>query len=357
MISNDKGQDGALNVAETDNVENVPKGFVPTPFPFHFEVNLEIDTLDDRLGWGRGHLADETKQEESAAVILEKVPPGWEIRVPLVLPNELVRVRIFKNFDTYSEADFLEVIKSSPERIKPRCPLAGKCAGCQFQHMKIEHQRRWKTDFVRSGLESQKIRGYTNTVDANFTATAVTTDIDRVVDSNTKINSTSIREILFPTMGTDEIFEYRNKLTPHYEAPVQLGDDEYELEAIGFQQVSCREIIDVEDCPIATPAINVKFREIRASLHEKAKTGVLNNKKKRRRNRRKDNCVGATLLFREADNDSKTGKPVVVTEYKEYMTTTIKNIKFRYMAGNFFVLFGCFTRSNDPFLVCGMIFF
>ena len=321
-----------------------PRGFRPGPFPFHYHLNIVIDTLGE-LGWGRGHIAegddqdiqqpkleganaDEVAKAEEAAkaVDLDKILPGWEIRVPLVLPGELVRVRIFKNFASdkpeevagYSEADLLEILKPSPERIKPKCPLAGSCGGCQFQHMKIDRQREWKTEFVRKGLEAQKIRGYTPPEDASA-------------------KFTNIQEKLFPTAGTDEIFEYRNKITPHYQAPIKMGDDEYELKAIGFQQVTCRDLIDVEECPIATPAINAVYKETRKDLHQQAQKGLLNNKKRRKRGRRSKSVdLGATLLFREADPDPETGKSVVVTEFKEFMTTTVKGIKFRYMAGNFF---------------------
>ena len=315
-----------------------PRGFREGPFPFHYHLNIVIDTLGE-LGWGRGHLADKDDQNTqqpklvgsdaelvaeaeaaASAVDLEKILAGWEVRVPLVLPGELVRVRIFKNFANeetpevagYSEADLVAILRPSPERIKPRCPLAGSCGGCQFQHMAIERQREWKTEYVRKGLEAQNIKDYTPSED-------------------------TIRDKLFPTKGTDEIFEYRNKITPHYQAPVKMGDDEYELKAIGFQQVTCKDIIDVEECPIATPAINAKYKETHQDLYKLAKTGVLNNKKRRKRGRRSKSVdLGATLLFREADPDPDTGKPVVVTEFKEYMTTTVKGIKFRYMAGNFF---------------------
>ena len=346
----------AKRIQSSYSAVNPPRGFRPGPFPFHYHLNIVIDTLGE-LGWGRGHIAEEADQnthqpklegahpleiakaeENAAAVILERVHPSWEVRVPLVLPGELVRVRIFKNFQSedpeqdagYSEADLVEILKSSPERIQPKCPLAGTCGGCQFQHMKIERQRQWKTEFVRKGLEAQNIRGYFPKVtENNFGITN---------DGNRKLaDFTSIREKLFPTTGTNEIFEYRNKITPHYQAPVKMGEDEYELKAIGFQQVTCRDIIDVEECLIATPAINSAYKETRKDLQQQALKGLLNNKKRRKRSRRSKSVdLGATLLFREADPDPITGKPVVVTEFKEFMTTTIRGIKFRYMAGNFF---------------------
>lgn len=216
-------------------------------------------------------------------------------------------------------------MEASKDRIEPKCPLAGKCGGCQFQHMKIEKQREWKTNYVKKGLLEQQIEGY-KTIE-------------------------SIEAKLLPAAGTDEIYEYRSKITPHYEAPVKVGDDEYELEAIGFQHFVQRRVVDVEDCPIATPPINAKYRETRIELHRQAKIGLLNNKKKRKKHRRgKARDCGATLLFRHADDDDD-GNPVVVTENNEYMTTTVKGIKFRYQANNFF-------QNNNyvlPLMVDGVV--
>lgn len=259
------------------------------------------------MGWGTGHVLAQAQQPDG--VTLPEHPDNWQVRVPLVLPGEVARVRIFKNFDHHSESDFLEVVEASEDRIKPRCPLAGTCGGCQFQHMKIETQREWKTDYVRKGLLGQTIAGYTT--------------------------EESIQAILSPATGTDEIYEYRSKLTPHYQAPMKVGDDEYEMQAIGFQQILSRQLIDVVQCPIATPAINEKYRETRTTLHKQAKEGLLNNKKRRKTGRRSKGDAGATLLFRHADDDAE-GNQVVVTDNNEYMTTTVKGIKFRYQAGNFF---------------------
>lgn len=314
----------------------VPLKFVSKPFPYHHIITIQIDSLSD-LGWGIGHLVQTNTKRDGGngdittttvnndETLFSNVPEKWEIRVPLVLPGEIVLGRIFKNLETHSEADLMQVLSPSEDRVEPQCPLAGTCGGCQFQHMRMEKQREWKTDYVRRGIMSQVIEGYTSVV--------------------------VINEKLSPTEGTDEIYHYRNKLTPHYQAPVKMGDDEYELEAIGFQQITSRKLVDVEDCPIATLAINDKFQKTRQSLHDQAKQGLLNNKKKRRKNRRSKNMdMGATLLFRQADDDAD-GNPVVVTDFKEYMTTTIKGIKFRYLAGNFF-------QNNDyvtPLMVDGVL--
>jgi 23S rRNA (uracil1939-C5)-methyltransferase/tRNA (uracil-5-)-methyltransferase len=170
----------------------------------------------------------------------------------------------------------------------------------------IKAQRDWKTKHVEEVLMQQQIEGY---------------DSFQVL----------------PTLGTSEVYGYRSKITPHYQAPKEVGFEEFELQEIGFQRSSNRNLVDVPECPIATAPINEKYKEIRVSLHEQAKTGLLNKKKKKRRKRgSRGGATGATLLFRHADDDEETGDSLVVTDHREYMTTTIKGKKFRYLAGNFF---------------------
>ena len=73
----------------------IPLKFVDKPFPYHFELKARIDSISD-LGWGVGHLEDDSEG-------LPEHPENWGVRVPMVLPGELVIVKVFKNMDDYSE--------------------------------------------------------------------------------------------------------------------------------------------------------------------------------------------------------------------------------------------------------------
>lgn len=73
----------------------IPLKFVPKPFPYHFQLKVRIDSLSD-LGSGRGHIEDDAEE-------LPAYPNDWGVRVPSVLPGELVVVKVFKNMDGYSE--------------------------------------------------------------------------------------------------------------------------------------------------------------------------------------------------------------------------------------------------------------
>lgn len=82
------------------------------------------------------------------------------------------------------------------------------------------------------------------------------------------------------TVGTTtNLYSYRAKLTPHYDAPKTLN----ELK-IGFQKRGTRTIIDIAECIIGTKSINAEFVEARKELKERFKLGLPKK--------------GATLLFR-----------------------------------------------------------
>ena len=96
-----------------------PKKFVPTPFEYHQEIDLRIDSLTN-LGAGVGRV------------------DGWVVFVPYALPGELVRTRIFRNDKNHSQGDLVEVLEKSPDRVEPGCPLFGECGGCQYQHLSYD---------------------------------------------------------------------------------------------------------------------------------------------------------------------------------------------------------------------------
>ena len=101
------------------------------------------------------------------------------------------------------------------------------------------------------------------------------------------------------------------KLTPHYDYPNQIDNLK-----VGFQQRGTRNIIDIENCIIATNAINEKYKEVRNSLKEKL---AISPKKK-----------GATLLFRESENGH------IETNNNNLVTQIVCEVKFTFKAGEFF---------------------
>jgi tRNA (uracil-5-)-methyltransferase len=291
------------------------------------------------MGWGIARVDLDLKKDNDDDDADVDDHRKWIIMVPHVVVGELVKVSIFRNMKNFSEADLIEVVEPSPHRVVPKCALAGVCGGCQYQHMSIEAQREWKTTHCLQVLQQQQIKGYHD-------------DKDKDGDGDHS-EFEDLSKYLHPTLGTKEIYGYRSKLTPHYQAPTETLPDVYEMGAIGFQQSSNRNLVDVPECPIATAAINTVFQQTRIDLHQKAKEGLLNNnnnnqekKKKKKGRKKRGGDTGATLLFRHADDD-EDGNSVIVTDHNQYMTTTTQGIQFRYLAGNFF--------QNNNFVVPLMV--
>lgn len=194
-----------------------PKNFVAEPFQYHEELELTIHTLTNE-GRGIGRINN------------------WAIMVPFVIPGEKVRVRIFRNHKNYSEADLVEILEPSPERIQPYCPLFGKCGGCQYQHISYENQLKWKRQ--------------------------------QVVDCLERIGK--IKADVQPLIPSEKIFGYRTKLTPHFEKHGEHCP-------IGFlMEGSKRTIVDVPQCPIASENINQLLPKVREEVkHSNSRHGTL----------------------------------------------------------------------------------
>jgi 23S rRNA (uracil1939-C5)-methyltransferase/tRNA (uracil-5-)-methyltransferase len=240
-----------------------PKKFVPTPFAYHEEIELMIDALTN-LGAGVGRI------------------DGWVVFVPFTLPGERVRARVFRNDKNCSHADLVEVLVASAERVVPRCPVFGECGGCQYQHLDYASQLAWKSRQV--GELMQHMAGITFPVN--------------------------------PCLSSDPIWNYRSKITPHFEK-ARDGD----LGPIGFLAFGRRsQLVDVPQCPIAMDSINAALPAIRAGLHARATSF------KR----------GATILLRASEDRVETNANATVCEH-------VGGLALQFLAGDFF--------QNNPFIL------
>lgn len=104
-------------------------GWVPSPEP------IEL-TIDD-LAFG----GDGVGRVEGKACF-----------VPGTIPGEVCRVRVVQEKKSFIRAELVEVIESSPDRVTPPCPVAGRCGGCQYQHLSYEAELKWKEKQVRESM-------------------------------------------------------------------------------------------------------------------------------------------------------------------------------------------------------------
>ena len=66
--------------------------------------------------------------------------------------GDLVEARILKVKKNYAYAKAEKLLKASPYRVTPLCPVAGKCGGCQLQHLSYEKELAWKEDRIAQSL-------------------------------------------------------------------------------------------------------------------------------------------------------------------------------------------------------------
>lgn len=259
------------SIIETKGIRQSPK-FVDYPFSYQQEITLTVDDVTN-LGVGVGRVTLEGNSNNSTS---------WVVMVPLVLPGEKVKVKVFRNHATYSEADLVEIITASPDRVEPECPYFEICGGCQYQMMSVTAQRRWK----RAQVESL---------------------MTRLGGVELSPSGLTVGE----TVGTEHVYGYRSKITPHYNAPKVAQDLK-----VGFQKRGTRIVIDVAQCVIATPGINVEFAKTRASLASQVAKKLPKK--------------GATLLFREGEGGG------IETDFRKNMVQRVKGVQFTFKAGEFF---------------------
>ncbi len=146
---------------------------------------------------------------------------GKAIFVPYTIDGETVQADIVREKKKFGEAELVEVVIRSPERVGPECPYFEKCGGCAYQHISYGHQLALKFRQVRDAIE-------------------------RIG----KFNDIPMR----PIIPSPAPYGYRNRVTVH----VQDGD-------IGFFRRDSHRLIDVERCPISTEAVNAALQQLRTS--------------------------------------------------------------------------------------------
>ena len=235
------------------------------PFSRHQELTVTVESLTNQ---GQG----------VAKIDLPDVQPaltGWVIFIPFTIPGELVKIRIIRNQKKYSQAEVVEIIEPSPERVKPACHLFTKCGGCQYQHISYPEQLKWKTQQVQELLA-------------------------RLAGVDHEVN---------PAIASPKEYSYRSKITPHFHKP-RNG----KIHSIGFlSSRNQREILDVHQCPIAMEEINTALPAIREATFKSAKK----------------HKSDTTLLLRAADGKVETNEATVITE-------KVNDVTFHFLAGDFF---------------------
>ncbi|MGI9272918.1 MAG: 23S rRNA (uracil(1939)-C(5))-methyltransferase RlmD [Woeseiaceae bacterium] len=78
---------------------------------------------------------------------------GKKVFVGGALQGEEVRFVRRKSKRNFDEAELLEILEPSSDRIQARCEAYGRCGGCALQHVSDEHQRAIKFQTLKDNLE------------------------------------------------------------------------------------------------------------------------------------------------------------------------------------------------------------
>ena len=78
---------------------------------------------------------------------------GKKVFVAGALAGEEVRFVRRKSRRKFDEAELLEILQASPERIDARCEAFGRCGGCSLQHVSDEQQRQIKSQTLKDNLQ------------------------------------------------------------------------------------------------------------------------------------------------------------------------------------------------------------
>lgn len=132
------------------------------------------------------------------------------------LPDEIVNIRITKEYKKYNEAIVTEYLKKSPNRVDSICPYYEECGGCNLLHMSYSDTLTFKKDKLQSII---------------YKYAKIEKDIEIIPSKD---------------------FNYRNKVT------LKIKNYKY-----GYYKESTHKIISITKCYIAETAINDFIKDIK----------------------------------------------------------------------------------------------
>lgn len=142
---------------------------------------------------------------------------GFTVFVPFALPGERISARITLVKKNYAVGTLVEILKPSPHRVEPTCPVCGTCGGCQLQHVTYEEQLRLKTQKVRDIME-------------------------RIGKTNP--------DLVQSALGPDNPWHYRNKMQ------IPVGADSAKGAVLGFYAMGSHDIVPCTNCVIQNDGNN-----------------------------------------------------------------------------------------------------
>ena len=137
---------------------------------------------------------------------------GFTIFVDQGIPGDLLQIQIKVLKRNYARGEIVKIVQPSEDRVRPKCPYAKNCGGCQLMHMTYRAQLDNKNARIKETLE-------------------------RLGKIKTKVE---------PILGMEDPYRYRNK------GQFPLGKMGEET-TIGLYQKGSHNIVDIDKCLIQEP--------------------------------------------------------------------------------------------------------
>ncbi len=136
--------------------------------------------------------------------------------VPNTIPNDLVEIKISKEFKNYNEGKLINILIPSKKRIEPKCPYFSKCGGCVLQNMNYKDTLEYKKQKVINIFKKNKL------------------EINPIVIENANY------------------YNYRNKIS------LKVIDKK-----IGYYEPKSHSIVEIDSCLVASNSINKTIQSIK----------------------------------------------------------------------------------------------
>lgn len=136
--------------------------------------------------------------------------------VPNTIPNDLVEIKITKEFKNYNEGKLINILIPSKKRIEPKCPYFSKCGGCVLQNMNYKDTLEYKKQKVINIFKKNKL------------------EINPIVIENANY------------------YNYRNKIS------LKVIDKK-----IGYYEPKSHSIVEIDSCLVASNSINKTIQLIK----------------------------------------------------------------------------------------------
>lgn len=207
----------------------------------------------------------------------------YVVFIPYGAPGDVADIQLVKKKKSFAEGRIVEIKKPSPERIAPRCSHFTVCGGCRWQHLPYSRQLEFKQRQVADA-------------------------IDRIA----KV----ARPDISPIIGSDNIWEYRNKLEYTFSNRKWLTFEEMDLiretgqesqarDGAGFHLPGCFDkVLDIEKCYLQENFTN----EVRLFVKDYAKGKGLSFY---------DIRAGVGLLRNMMVRTSSTGEKMIIIAFGE----------------------------------------